>query len=292
MWYPAGLPGVFRSLVIPVVLLSGIVLGGIALLQDRLLYFPQTLTLTELLTVARQDRLQAWPDEKAFRGLMREPGGTARATLVLFHGNAGHAGHRADYAELSKLGVRVILAEYPGYGPRAGEVGEAPMVADAIATLSLARQQFPGPLLLAGESLGAGVAAAAFPHVAEKVDGLLLITPWNTLAAIAAHHYPWLPVEWLLRDRYDSVANLSAARVPTAIVVADKDSIVPAQYGRVLFDQLATAKRLFPVAGAEHNDWIDRVDPLWWQELLIFLIADGADGQGGISAPGRRMVTN
>ena len=48
-----------------------------------------------------------------------------RGTAIVFHGNAGHAGHRAYYARaLTPLGLRVILAEYPGYGPRAGQPGE------------------------------------------------------------------------------------------------------------------------------------------------------------------------
>ena len=71
-------------------------------------------------------------------------------------GNAGHAGHRADYAaRLTALGQRVLLAENPGYGSRPGQPGEAALVADAAATLAAARRQFPGPLLVAGDSLGA-----------------------------------------------------------------------------------------------------------------------------------------
>ena len=253
-----------------------LLLGGLFMFQDRQLYFPETLPLAAVLADARRDGLIPWPSEAEYRGLLREPVGPARGTLVLFHGNAGHAGHRADYAELGRLGLRVILAEYPAYGPRPGQVGETAMVADAVDTLTLARRQFPGPLLLAGESLGAGVAAAAFAKTPESVDAVLLITPWDRLAHVASHHFPWLPVSLLLRDKYDSVANLATSRVPVAVVIATGDSIVPAPFGRALYEQLPAPKRLWQVGGAEHNDWMARVDAEWWTGVLDFLLGQAA----------------
>ena len=170
---------------------------------------------------------------------------------------------------MSRLGVRVILAEYPGYGSREGELGEASLVPDARETVALVRRQFPGPLILAGESLGAGVAAAAAKDA--DVDALLLITPWDTLKNVAGHHYPWLPVGWMLRDRYDSAGNLAAYRGRVAVVVAEQDSIVPAKFGRALFANLPEPKRLWTIPDAEHNDWQGHVDAAWWESVLGFL---------------------
>lgn len=255
-------------------------LGGLALAQDRLLYFPDKVTLTRLADESRAADLALWPAASDFRGLLREPPaatGPARATVILFHGNAGHAGHREFYASaLSALGLRVILAEYPAYGPRSGELGEKSLVADAAATIALVRRQFGGPLLVAGESLGAGVAAAAVAQAGTGVDALLLLTPWDNLKNVASYHYPWLPVSWLLRDRYDSVANLAQYRGRVVVVVAEGDAIVPARFGRALFDSLPQARsqstRLFAVAGAGHNDWPDQVDARWWREVIAFLL--------------------
>ncbi len=97
--------------------------GGLTLFQDRLLYFPQSLPLPALLAEAQHHDLYGWPKEGEFRGLVREPVGPAQGTLVLFHGNAGHVGQRAFYSGLARHGLRVILAEYPGYGPRPGKPG-------------------------------------------------------------------------------------------------------------------------------------------------------------------------
>jgi hypothetical protein len=248
-------------------------LGGIALIQDHLLYFPEKLPLPRLLEDARRDDLRAWPPKGEWRGLVREPQGPVRATLLLFHGNAGHAGHRSYYANLARLGLRVILAEYPGYGPREGSLSEEFLVSDAAETIRRVKAEFREPLLLAGESLGAGVAAAAHARVPDAAAAVLLITPWDTLANIASHHYPWLPVRLLLRDRYDSVAHLSTRRNPVAVVVAERDSVVPARYGKHLFDEIPGAKRMWQISGADHNDWVDHLSGEWWEGVLAYLLA-------------------
>lgn len=239
--------------------------------QDRLIYYPDNPPLAAALAEARGRGLAPWPGENDYRGLLREPEGAARGTVVLFHGNAGHAGHRDWYAdELNRLGLRLILAEYPAYGPRSGKLGEASLVADAAATLALVRRCFPGPLLLAGESLGAGVAAA----VAQRADAsaLLLITPWDDMRNVARHHYPWLPAGWLLRDRYDNVANLSGYRGRVAVIIAERDSIVPPMLGRALFDTLSEPRRLWVIPAADHNDWMEHVDEAWWRSVVGFLL--------------------
>lgn len=244
----------------------------LAALQDHFLYFPSKAPLAALVS----DQLSAWPGEDDFMGLLAEPRAPARATVIVFHGNAGHAGHRKVYADaLVQHGVRVILAEYPGYGPRDGEVGEASFVADAQRTIELAHARFGAPLLLIGESLGAGVVAAAAARQRDRIAGLMLITPWDRLAHIASHHYAWLPTSWLLRDRYDSVANLAAFDRPVLVVVAERDRIVPARFGRALHDALGMRRQLRVVPGADHNDWFDRVDAEWWRQALAFLLESG-----------------
>jgi pimeloyl-ACP methyl ester carboxylesterase len=242
-----------------------LVLAAIFLWQDRLLYFPARATVEGVATGG----LRAWPSSQDFRGLVAEPAGVARGTTIVFHGNAGHAGHRGFYAQaLVPLGWRVILAEYPGYGPRAGKPGEASLVADAEATVALAHRHYGGPLLVAGESLGAAVAAAAGARHHDLVAGLLLITPWDRLAHVGAHHYPWLPVKWMLRDEFDTQARLATFDRPVVVVVAERDSIVPARLGLALHGALGGPKRLVVIEGSGHNDWPDRVDARWWRAAI------------------------
>ena len=248
-----------------------IMLAGIAMFQDRLLYFPAKATVGDMVYGA----LRAWPSEQDFRGLVAEPAGRVRATVIVFHGNAGHAGHRGFYATaLTRLGLRVILAEYPGYGPRGGTVGERSLVDDAEQAIALAHRLHGAPLLLIGESLGAGVAAAAGSRQRDKTAGLLLITPWDRLEHVGAHHYPWLPVGWLLRDRYDSAAHLASFGRPVVVAVAARDRIVPARFGTALYEALPEPKRLAVVEAADHNDWVEHVDDAWWRNETFFLLGE------------------
>ncbi len=266
---PRGHPGrrIVRSTLTG--LLAGVTLAlmGFGMFQNSLLYFPTTASVGEMTA----DGLSAWPSSNDFRGLLAEPSAPPRATAIVLHGNAGHAGHRRFYAEkLTALGIRVVLAEYPAYGPRAGNVGEDSLLADARQTVSLVAERFPGPLLIIGESLGAAVAAGAWDHPA--VSGVLLITPWDRLENVARHHYPLLPVKWLLRDHYDSVGHLRGLEKPIQVVLANDDTIIPPVFGRNLYDSLSTRKRLTWVDQAGHNDWFDRLDAAWWRQTLDFLL--------------------
>jgi pimeloyl-ACP methyl ester carboxylesterase len=248
-------------------------LAAIFLWQDRLLYFPTRAAVEHVVAGG----LRAWPSPQDFRGLVAEPAGAVRGTAIVFHGNAGHVGHRAFYASaLVPLGWRVILAEYPGYGPRPGRPGEASLVADGEETVALAHRQYGAPLVLIGESLGAAVAAATGAQHRERIAGLLLITPWDQLAHVGSHHYPWLPVKWMLRDDYDSRAQLAAFDRPVLVAVAERDSIVPARFGTALHAALAGPKRLVVIPASDHNDWPGRVDAAWWRDAMAFALGGEA----------------
>ncbi|WP_087669297.1 alpha/beta hydrolase [Caballeronia humi] len=246
-----------------------IIFAGIAVFQNHLLYFPQKSPVDEMVSGG----LRAWPSTQDFRGLVAEPDEPARATAIVFHGNAGHAGHRQFYATvLTRLGLRVILSEYPGYGPRNGSLGEKSLVADAEETIALAHRLHGAPVLLIGESLGSGVAAAAGARQRDKTAGMLLITPWDRLENVAAFHYPWLPVKWLLQDHYDSAAHLASYGKPVLVVMAERDSIVPPRFGTALYDALPEPKKLTVVKAAGHNDWAGRVGEGWWRDTIAFLL--------------------
>jgi pimeloyl-ACP methyl ester carboxylesterase len=105
----------------------------------------------------------------------------------------------------------------------------------------------------------------------------MMITPWDRLEHVGAYHYPWLPVKWLLRDRYDSARNLDGFRRPVIVVVAEQDGVVPARFGHALFESLQQPKSLRVLAGAGHNDWVGHVDQTWWDDAIGRLLQGGAD---------------
>jgi hypothetical protein len=259
-----------------------VIIGVFLSLADHLLYYPQRLTIDEVADRARGHGFAPWPSATHYLGLIRSPDVPSNGTVVVFHGNAGHAGDRVWYADaFAASDLRVILAEYPAYGPRDGALGEAAFVADAIAVIERVRTAFPGPLIIAGESLGAGVASAV--AATTGADAVLLITPWNDLVSVAGHHYPWLPVRWLVRDRYDSTRNLQRYRGRVGVIIAERDSIIPALFGTALFDSLPQPKQGWLVPNAEHNDWMDHVDAKMWNSVIRFVL-DPLPGTKSVTA--------
>ena len=254
--------------------------GIAALAQKRMLYFPDPAPPSAAnLQPTDGPALAVWPmaSGPAFRGYVSaEPleSVPTRGTVVVFHGNAGSARDRNYYlAALEQRGCRVVLAEYPGYGGRAGELGESSFVADGRETARRALAEFGGPLWLWGESLGAGVAAAVATDRTLLVAGVVLITPWDSLPDLAQALYWYLPARWLLRDRYDNGANLSQYPGPVAILIAEQDEIIPAQHSQRLYERLREPKRrwVFPQAG--HNSWPAHPTAVWWDEVLDWLNA-------------------
>lgn len=242
-------------------------------LQYRSLYYPSPSIPSEQSVAGAGIRF--WPSySKDYRGFI---GGNEtdhpKGTFIIFHGNGGIAADRSFYAEtLGSLGFRVILAEYPLYGGRKGELGEAAFVRDGGETLRLAFESFGGPVYILGESLGCGVASAVVRNTKVPVKGIVLITPWDSLRSVAKTHYPILPVQLFLKDSYDNISNLSQFRGKIAIAGAGQDEIIPIRHARNLYQSLKSDKvKMWEIAGAGHNNWPFMVDLPWWKEMVTFI---------------------
>lgn len=261
-------------------------LGVLTIFQRHYIYYPAREPEADLLADAARQGLHPWRDADGARiGWRTQPSGAPGTAVLLFHGNAGHALHRTYFASaLAASGPgparETYILEYPGYGSRHGRPSEQSLVAAAHAAFGLLCDSGAPRLFLIGESLGAGVACALAAAHPDQVAGLLLITPFSSLADVARHHYPVLPVRRLLRDRYDNEAALRHYRGPVVIVVADRDTVVPAALGRRLHDGYAGPKQLRADAGATHNElWISGSAP-WWVESWAFLDTHGARHDG------------
>jgi uncharacterized protein len=103
-----------------------------------------------------------------------------------------------------------------------------------------------------GESLGSGVVAAL--QARRPAAGLVLRSPFTDLAAVGAHHYPWLPVRLLLKDRFPVLEPLAATRKPVTVIYGDRDSVVPAELSARVADEAATLVERVVIRGADHND--------------------------------------
>ena len=175
--------------------------------------------------------------------------------IVLFHGNAGHPGLRADKANaLLAAGYGVLLAGYRGYGGNPGSPSEKGLLSDGRAWLDfLTRAGVSGSrLVLWGESLGGGIAVRLATE--RRVGAVILEASFTSLTDVVATLYPWLPVRSVLLDRYDSLALIAQLRAPLLIVHGEKDRTVPVRFGRALFDAAREPKQAYWVEEGAHND--------------------------------------
>jgi len=245
-----------------------------AVLQRRMIYFPTRAAESALLAEAVRVGAEPWRAESgALIGwIVRARSQPARCRVLVFHGNAGLALHRTYYADGFGPGMDadVHLLEYPGYGARAGSPGEAALLDAGEKALRQLTREAPSPVILVGESIGSGVAAGVAARVPELVAGIILITPMTSLADVAAHHYPFLPVRLFLADRYPVVEWLERFRGPLAVTLAEEDEVIPKQIGQRVYDRYAGPKRLWLKPGT-HNTMLAGVDAAWWREVGEFV---------------------
>ena len=182
----------------------------------------------------------------------RQQGGDG-TLLLLFSGNASNAQALAEHFAGIYPDHSLAAFHYRGYAPSTGTPGAAALIEDAPAIHDLLVQRYrPQRVVAVGISLGSGVAAQLAAQ--RPLAGLILITPFDSLGAMARESYAWLPVALLFRHEMSSVEALDEVQTPVAIIAAGQDTLIrPART-----DALRTAipnlvfDRVFPAAG--HND--------------------------------------
>jgi uncharacterized protein len=261
------------SRVMSFLLIYLLILLAVFLLQRKMMYFPTRFTQGQQEELIAGLSLQPWPSTNELHGLMsRIPLTDAKGTMLVFHGNAGAALHRTYYIDaLQSLGYRVIIAEYPGYGVRSEASSEAALIKDGIVTAKMASRKFKGPLFLCGESLGSGVVAGIVASREVTVKGLLLITPFDSMAKVAQHHYWYFLARWLLLDKFDNVPKLHDFQGRIAVLLAGQDEVIPNQRTMALFDALSERKKLWVFENAGHNSLPLEPWHPWWQETMRFI---------------------
>lgn len=198
------------------------------------------------------------------------PAAPARPTLVYFHGNAGHIGHRADKVRpYIDAGYGVLLVQYRGFGGNPGRPTEAGLYRDAAAALAFIGETVaPRDLIIYGESLGSGVAVEIARD--RQIRALVLDAPFTSLPDAGARVYPYLPVRWLTRDRFDSLSKIADVHAPLIVVHGERDAVVPVALGRRLLDAANPPKRgiFFPNGG--HAD----IDPATSAKQVLAALAE------------------
>lgn len=190
------------------------------------------------------------PDGAVLRGWTVNAG--AADALLYFGGNAESVqGMREPLAQWLPGRASSMLA-YRGYGASDGAPAQDLLFADALALYDDVAAKHPGArIAVAGRSLGSGVAAYVAAH--RPVDRLVLITPYDSMVAVAASHYPWLPANLLVTERYESAHWLRDYRGPVFILRAGRDTVIPPANTDALIAALPRPPQVLAVPEADHN---------------------------------------
>jgi uncharacterized protein len=238
------------------------VLGGLYVAQDSLL-FPHVAAQRGYLPLPedaeRQELLSAEGHRLVGYGLRRAG---AKVVVLVFPGNAWNAEDCLIFTAQRLDNVHLLAFHYRGYAPSEGTPSEEAFIADAVAQRELALRLFqprsPGERLQVfaiGYSIGSAVAARLAGD--GLVDGAILVTPFDSIEAIAKARYFFAPVSLLLKHKFRSDRALAGKDVPVAVIAASEDQIVPKVRSDALVASLAHPVMTVTVQGVGHGSLYD-----------------------------------
>ena len=241
------------------------------LMQDKLIFQPRPIAESERQTIAARH-----PD--VADTFLQAPDGTRlhawhikarpEAPLVIyFGGNAEEVSWMLDEIPRQETGAAWLLVDYRGYGSSGGVPSEQSLDSDAAAwydRFAPANRR----IVAFGRSLGSGVAVQLAAE--RKLDAVILIAPFDSMVEVGKRHYPFLPVGWLLKHRFDSVSVAPKINTQLLCMVATHDAVIPAEHAKRLYDAWAGPKKWIELA-ASHNS-IDS-HPDYWRSIRSFLAA-------------------
>ena len=189
--------------------------------------------------------------------------------VVYFGGNAEEVSWMLEETG-NTPGFSWLLVDYRGYGLSDGSPGETALVSDALQWFDYA-MALPGAdarrSVVFGRSLGSGVAVALAAQ--RPVAKVILATPYDSLAAVAKRYYWYLPVDLLLKHRFDSISLAPALKQPLLCLIAERDEVIPPMHGERLFDAWSGQKSKVVLQQAGHNT--TDAHPLFWSSIREFL---------------------
>jgi uncharacterized protein len=206
----------FAYVLILMVLLSLGLCGVLLMFQRSLIYFPRPRS--------NQRAVMMQVPSPAGPVLVSTRPAAGSEALIYFGGNAEDVSLNLPDFSQAFPNHAIYLLHYPGYGGSAGCPSEKSIMAAAFALFDTVHAMHPDVVVI-GRSLGTGVAVQV--AAARPIVRLVLVTPFDSLTDVAAAHFPFIPVRWLLSDKYDSWKYAPQVTAPTRIIVAGKDEIIP-----------------------------------------------------------------
>ncbi|MBI4428771.1 MAG: alpha/beta hydrolase [Ignavibacteriales bacterium] len=184
------------------------------------------------------------------------PSESAHATLVISHGNAGNISHRIDIIKrLQRTGFNVLMFDYRGYGKSEGSPSESGIYKDGRAAFDYARslrEVDSSRIILWGTSLGGAVAVDVATQ--RPAAAMILESTFSSAIDVAKTVYPYLPVHLLMQTRLNSFDKIPRVHIPVFMMHGDRDSVIPFELGKKLYENVNAPKEFYVIRGADHND--------------------------------------
>lgn len=230
-----------------------LVVAGALYAQQRSILFrpdparidPQSAGLPQ----AREIELQG-PGAPRLIAWYAPPATDAQPVYLYLHGNAANLGRRAGrFRQLTREGHGLLALSWRGFGGSEGEPSEAGFHEDVATALGYLRGQGIGSerIILYGESLGTGMAVMTAARLAAEgtpVRAIILDSPYESIAAIAAERYWWLPVRLLLRDPFRADLAAPGVTSPVFAIHCTGDWVTPYEGGQRLLELLGGPNQL------------------------------------------------
>ena len=245
------------------------------MLDQLLIYQPSTWTERNWREVSGLPLKEVWiPVEQGVRIFAwYVDAGPNQPVLLWCHGNAGNISHRLDNLwELYRRGLSVLLFDYRGYGKSSGEPSESGFYGDALASYDhlIMRQGVRSEqVVVFGRSLGAAVASEVVKQ--RSAAGLILEGAFPSMQSMADYHYFGLPARWFVDAEFNLSRKLSSIRIPIFSIHGERDTIVPMQLGKEVYEAARHPKAWYPVPGAGHNDVPFVGGQAYFQRMMTFI---------------------
>jgi hypothetical protein len=238
-------------------LVYGGLVGFLFFNENRLVYWPEPGPLTPPASLPVEPISLTTSDSVRITAWVIPPERDSSRWLLIFHGNAGNLatpGRPEHDAQMRRLGLGLLAVDYRGYGESDGVPTERGLYTDARAAydyLTVVRKIPARRIVIYGHSLGSGVAVELASSV--PAAGLIIEGAFTSVPDRGAELYRYIPVQWIARNRFNSLARIRSLRMPLLVIHGRDDATIPISHGRRLFDAAPEPKSFLEVAGG-HDD--------------------------------------
>ncbi|MCF7905704.1 alpha/beta hydrolase [Candidatus Gracilibacteria bacterium] len=249
-------------------------IGALYFFQERFLFFPSSEIADQPVKSSLSWDEVSWQttDGNTLHGRWMETKG-ADGTVLYFHGNAGNISHLNGQLYIFQvLNKNALIFDYRGFGESDGIIQkEQDLYEDSLSALTFLTEEkniSPSDIILWGQSLGSAFAVELAQK--EPFAAVVLDFPFLSLPLVSQIHYPFLPVQWLLKYKFNNREKIKNIQSPLLIFYSNNDEVVPATQSETLFQQAKEPKKIVELAGS-HNRAISESIEIYLREARDFL---------------------